>query len=62
MLTYASQILCSMLFAGTNHVEQDGKVIKTAWEGSQPLVTAKIWGLRSVTIGTIACAATVVSY
>jgi len=51
-----------MLFAGANHIEQDSKVIRMAWETSQPSVMAKIWGLRSVTIGMISCAATVVSH
>ena len=49
-----------MLFASTLPTEQDGEVVKTAWKNSQPSVMAKVWGLSNVTVGTIACAATII--
>jgi hypothetical protein len=50
-----------MLFAGAFPTVKDDKIIKTAWENSQPSVKAKCWCLTEITVGMIACAATVVS-
>ncbi len=49
-----------MFFGGTFPTEQNGVVTTTAWVNSQNGVMAKQWKIKEVTIGMIACAATVV--
>ena len=49
-----------MFFGGTFPTEQNGIITTTAWVNSQNGMTVKQWKIKEVTIGMIACAATVV--
>ena len=49
-----------MLFSGTFPTEKNGVITATAWVNSPNGMTVKQWKIKKVTVGMIACAATVV--